>query len=247
MSNFRKPSSFDLAEPLQQIQFAVRGVAWGGVLKRIAVGFVALTLIAIVGTRFWIPPFSAEMVRQKFYGNPVRVQYVPLEQISPELKKAVIIAEDARFCLHSGVDWRQVEKAWQDAIDGDAKPRGASTITMQMVKNLFLWSDRSYLRKAIELPLAFMVDLIWPKRRQLEVYLNIVEWGPGIYGAEMAARHHFRKSAARLTTREAAQLAASLPNPIVRRAGRPGPHTRRIAAIIHKRMRSAGPYVRCAK
>lgn len=214
-------------------------------LTELMIGFFALILIIVLVTRFWIPPYSSEMLRQKFYGGPVHVQYVPIEKISSTLITAVIMAEDARFCRHNGVDWRQVEKAWQEALSGEGRPRGASTITMQLAKNLYLWSDRSYLRKAIEFPLAFIIDLFWSKRRQLEVYLNIVEWAPGIYGAEMAARHHFKKSAARLSKREAAQLAAVLPNPIVRRAGRPGRHTRRIAAIIYKRMSGAEPWVKC--
>lgn len=204
------------------------------------------SIIIIFSMRYFNPPFSSEMLRQKFNGRPVNQTWVPIYNISPNLIKAVIMSEDARFCFHNGVDWRQVEKAWQEAMEGKKKPRGASTITMQLVKNQFLWADRSYLRKALELPLAFMVDLILPKRRQIEIYLNIVEWAPGVYGARAAARHHFKIHPSKLSSRQAAQLAASLPNPIVRRAGRPGPHTRRIAAIIHKRMAHAKPWVNCA-
>lgn len=209
-------------------------------------GAVAAVIIAVLLLRFINPPLSSEMLRAKFMGQSVTHSWVGIEDISSNLIKAVIMSEDARFCYHSGVDWRQVKIAWRQAQQGDKKPRGASTITMQTVKNLFLWSDRSYIRKAIELPIAFLVDLFWPKKRQMEIYLNIVEWGPGIYGASAAAKYHFKKKPAALSTRESAQLAAALPNPIGRRAGRPGPLTRKIASIIQVRMRDAEPWVNCA-
>lgn len=218
----------------------------GRFLLQMLVGALGFAVLMAVLLRFFDPPFSSEMLRAKFHGEPVTYRWVPLEAISPNLVKAVIMAEDARYCLHNGVDWRQMEQAWQEVLEGDQKPRGASTITMQTVKNLFLWSDRSYIRKAIEMPFSFLVDFVWPKRRQMEIYLNIVEWGPGIYGAHAAARYHFKVAPDRLTSRQAAQLAASLPNPIGRRAGRPGPLTRRIAGIIHKRMAGADPWVKCA-
>ncbi len=215
------------------------------IIWKIALGALVFTLLITLTLRFVNPPFSSEMLRAKFHGQTVRYEWAPLEEISPHLIAAVIMAEDARFCRHNGVDWRQMEMAWQEVMEGDGKPRGASTITMQTVKNLFLWSDRSYIRKAIEMPLSFLVNIAWPKRRQMEIYLNIVEWGPGIYGARAAARYHFKRATNKLTPRQAAQLAASLPNPIVRRAGRPGPLTRRIAGIIHKRMGQAGPWIKC--
>lgn len=217
-----------------------------GVLWRIMLGAVAFVFFSIILIRFVNPPLSSEMMRAKFLGHRVTHEWVAIEKISPNLIKAVIMSEDARFCYHSGVDWRQVRIAWNEAQQGDKKPRGASTITMQTVKNLFLWSNRSYLRKAIELPIAFLTDIFWSKQRQMEIYLNIVEWGPGIYGAKAAADYHFKKQPGRLSTREAAQLAAALPNPIGRRAGRPGPLTRKIASIIHVRMRNAEPWVNCA-
>lgn len=214
--------------------------------SRIVLGAISCALILILLLIFFNPPISAEMIRQKLEGGPVNQTWVDIEKISPHLISAVIMSEDARFCFHNGVDWRQVEKAWQEALEGAKKPRGASTITMQTAKNLFLWSDRSYIRKAIELPMAYLMNLFWSKQRQMEIYLNIVEWAPGIYGAEAASRFHFKRAADKLTTRQAAQLAAALPNPIERRAGRPGPYTRRIASIIHKRMGGADPWVKCA-
>lgn len=217
-----------------------------GVLWRVLLGGAAFVLLTMILFRFVNPPISSEMLRAKFFGEPVRHDWVAIEEISPHLITAVIMAEDGQFCRHGGVDWHQVEQAWQEALEGDGKPRGASTITMQTVKNLYLWSNRSYVRKAIELPLAYVTNLAWPKRRQMEIYLNIVEWGPGVYGAKEAAAYHFKKAPSKLTMREAAQLAASLPNPIVRRAGRPGPYTRKIASIIHRRMNNAAPWVKCA-
>ncbi len=215
------------------------------ILWRLLVGALGFVVLVLIVLKFFNPPFSSEMLRERFYGRPVVQQWVPLEAISPHLIKAVVMSEDGQFCRHWGVDWRQVRVAWQSSQRGDKKPRGASTVTMQLVKNLFLWSERSYVRKAIEVPLAHLVNLSWSKRRQMELYLNIVEWAPGVYGAEAAARHHFNRSARSLTPRQAALLAASLPNPVARRAGRAGPHTRRIATIVQKRMGGAGPWVRC--
>ena len=150
----------------------------------------------------------------------------------------------------TGVDWGAVSTVVDDALDG-RRTRGASTIAMQTVKNLFLWPDRSYVRKALEVPLGLAADFILGKRRLMEIYLNIAEWGrrPGgtVYGAEAAARHHFGRSAARLTARQGALLAATLPNPKERRAGRPRPGLRALARSVERRARRAGPYVKCLR
>jgi monofunctional glycosyltransferase len=153
------------------------------------------------------------------------------------------VSEDWTFCTHNGIDLEAIEQAIEKA--GDGIPRGASTISMQVAKNMFLWPSKSYVRKAIELPLTLTMELMWPKRRILEVYLNVAEWGPGIFGAEAAAQHHFQKPASSLTAREAAQLAASLPNPFRRDAGDPGPQTARKAGVIMARMRIAGTAASC--
>ena len=157
------------------------------------------------------------------------------EDISPNLARAVVIAEDAAFCRHAGVDWNAVGEALDDFQDGD-KPRGASTLPMQTAKNLFLWPEQNYLRKALEVPLAYFMSFVWPKQRVIEVYLNIAEWGPGIYGAEAAARYHFGTSAASLSRSEAALLAAALPSPRKRNAGRPSPRLQSIASRIQGRV-----------
>jgi monofunctional glycosyltransferase len=192
------------------------------------------------------PPVSNIMLLRALGGAGIDRQWVPLEKISPNLPRAVIAAEDARFCDHRGVDWREFQGVIQDALDNDEAPsRGASTIPMQTAKNLFLWDGRFAIRKLIELPLAMWMDFVWSKRRMIEVYLNIVEWAPGVYGAEAAAQHHFGKSAEKLTKRQAALLAAVLPNPIKRNAGKPSKGVRRIADRILLRMRGMAPYLAC--
>jgi monofunctional biosynthetic peptidoglycan transglycosylase len=192
------------------------------------------------------PPVSNVMLLRVLSGNGISKDWVGLDEISPHLARAVIAAEDARFCEHWGVDWVEVQGVVEDAFaDGEAPLRGASTIPMQTAKNLFLWDGRSVFRKVLEIPVALWMDFIWSKRRMIEVYLNIVEWAPGVYGAEAAARHHFRKSAAKLTRKEAALLAATLPNPIKRKAGKPSRQVRAIANRILIRMRGIDPYLTC--
>ncbi|HUR43342.1 MAG TPA: monofunctional biosynthetic peptidoglycan transglycosylase [Aestuariivirga sp.] len=195
------------------------------------------------------PPISNVMVVRLFSGNGLHKDWVNLDQMSPWLAAAVVTAEDARFCAHHGVDWVQVQSVMDDAFDGDDEGPvgGASTITMQTAKNLFLWDGRSFIRKGLELPLALWMDLMWSKRRTVEIYLNIVEWAPGIYGAEAAAQHHFGKPAAKLTRREAALLAAVLPNPIKRKAGRPSKRVSAIANRILIRMNGMGPHLACLR
>ncbi|MDP1640306.1 MAG: monofunctional biosynthetic peptidoglycan transglycosylase [Hyphomicrobium sp.] len=196
-------------------------------------GWFIAVLLLIAAFRFINPPFSMLMALQFMTGTPIHKQWVPIERISPNLTRAVIVAEDGRFCQHWGVDFIEAANAIRRASDG--YPRGASTITMQVAKNLFLVPAKSYLRKIVEIPLTFAIELAWPKWRILEVYLNIVEWGPGIFGAEAASQAHFGRPAASLTSRQAAQLAVSLPNPIKRDAGSPGPRTAHRASVIQAR------------
>jgi len=196
-------------------------------------GWFIAVLVLIVAYRFINPPFSMLMAQRWLGGTAINKEWVPLTRISSNLSRAVIVAEDGRFCSHWGVDFIEAANAIRRASDG--YPRGASTITMQVAKNLFLVPAKSYLRKMVEIPLTFAIELVWPKRRILEVYLNIVEWGPGVFGAEAASRGHFGRAASSLTARQAAQLAAVLPNPIVRDAGTPGPRTSRKASVIQAR------------
>jgi monofunctional biosynthetic peptidoglycan transglycosylase len=180
-----------------------------------------------------VPPVSTLMLARWLSGESVARTYVPLSQISRELPAAVISSEDARFCQHGGVDWGALHEV---ISDDDGPSRGASTIPMQVAKNLFLWPSRSYVRKALEIPLAVLLDLVWSKRRMVEIYLNIAEWGEGTFGAEAAARKHFGKPARELTRREAVLLAASLPNPLARNPGRPSVRLRALAGRVSARM-----------
>jgi len=204
-------------------------------------------LTALVGVLIVIiglvnPPLSALMVWRWVGGAPIQTQWVELDRMPAHLARAVLTSEDNRFCNHNGVDWQ----ALAQVLDGPGPPRrGASTITMQVAKNLFLWPNRSYIRKMVELPIALAIDLVWSKRRILEVYLNIVEWGPGIYGVGAAARKLFGRPPSALTRGQAALLAASLPAPLQRNAGRPGPVTRAAASRIIKRMKNTGGLFGC--
>jgi monofunctional biosynthetic peptidoglycan transglycosylase len=178
--------------------------------------------------------------------RPVERTVASLDEISPHLPLAVLSSEDSRFCQHSGVDWDALRDV-VEAADEDGPARGASTIAMQTAKNLFLWPGRSYLRKGLELPVALYIDLIWPKRRMMENYLNVAEWGEGIFGAEAAARRYFGKSARNLTRREAALLATALPNPFRRNPARPSSLHRTLAGKLMARMEVAAPYSACLK
>lgn len=204
----------------------------------IAIALTLLVLGLVIAYRWVDPPASTLMLAQRLDGVEIQQTWVPLRQISPNLIRAVVVSEDGGFCRHRGVDWG----ALVDALESS---RGGSTITMQLVKNLFLWPSRSYVRKAIEIMLAYLVEALWSKERILEIYLNVAEWGEGIFGAEAAARHHFGVSASRLTSAEAALLAVSLPNPIVREAGTPGPGARRLATNLQFRIRAAPAATAC--
>jgi monofunctional biosynthetic peptidoglycan transglycosylase len=171
------------------------------------------------------------------HGKPYqkRYKFVPLSQISPDLQHAVIAAEDARFYQHHGFDWHEIQIAAEDGFEGD-RVRGASTITQQLVKNLFFGTGRSILRKAAEFTLVPVAELVLGKRRILELYLNLVEWGPGIYGAEAACRYYDRTAARNIGKQQAAELAAVLPAPLKRRPERMSQYS----AIILNRMRQGG-------
>lgn len=220
--------------------------------RRIATVAIIIALWPLVMTFVYAvvpPPASNLMIGRLVNGNGLTYDWVSLNQISPYLPLAVVSSEDQRFCAHNGVDWIEFSEILDEATDGDGEGpiRGASTISMQTAKNLFLWDGRNPIRKVIELPLAYWMDSIWTKRRMIEVYLNIVEWAPGVYGAEAAARYHFKKPASKLTKREAALLAAVLPNPIKRKAGRPSKRVLIVAQRIMARMNVMGPYVTCLR
>lgn len=190
-------------------------------------------------------PVSTLMLGRWFTGQNVTREWLDLAEISPVLPLTVIAAEDAKFCSHRGIDWDALQDAIEEAQDGEAG-RGGSTITQQTAKNLFLWSGRSFVRKALEFPLALWIDLVLPKRRVLEIYLNIAEWGPdGQFGAEAGARYAFGRSAAGLSPQQAALMVSILPNPVTRSARHPGPGVRAMAGRYVARARGNPEIAAC--
>lgn len=211
----------------------------------VALALFAIVTVLVLGLAYrFVPPVSTLMLGRWVTLRPVERIVVPLEGIAPSLAMAVVASEDARFCAHRGVDWGALKEVIDDAED-DAPSRGASTIPMQTAKNLFLWPGRSYVRKALELPIALYIDLIWGKRRVMEAYLNVAEWGDGVFGAEAAAQRHFGKSARHLTRNEAALLATALPNPRLRNPSRPTGRHRALASRLLARMEAGAALRGC--
>lgn len=191
-----------------------------------------------------VHPISTLMIGEMLAGRAYQREWVAFDDIAPVLVQSVMMSEDGQFCAHEGIDWKQLNLVIDDALEGEAT-RGASTIPMQTVKNLFLTNSRTFVRKALELPLAIWADYIWPKRRTMELYLNIAEWAPGVYGIEAAARTYFGVSAADLNRRQAALLAVTLPNPSERNPANPSNGLSRLADTIEQRARRSGAYIKC--
>ena len=207
-------------------------------LLLIAVPMLLLPLYRVVD-----PPVTAVMALNRVIeGGAMEQDWIPLSRISPHLVRSVLVSEDARFCSHHGIDWVEVQNALDDE---DGRLRGASTITMQTVKNLFLWTRRSWIRKGLEAPLALYAELFLSKRRIMEIYLNVVEWDVGVYGAGAAAQSSFGVPAARLSATQAARLAAVLPSPATRDAANPGPGTARLAGRIAARAARGDANIAC--
>jgi len=218
-------------------------------LRAVIFVILALLLLPYLLTLLYavVNPLSTVMLWRQLSGARVEQRFVPLSRIAPALPLAVIVAEDGRFCSHHGIDFRGLRDAFADADDLD-EMRGGSTITQQVAKNLFLWPGRSYLRKALEFPLALWINLVLGKRRVLEIYLNIAEWGPnGEFGIEAGSRRAFGRSARDLDRTQAALMAASLPNPLVRDARAPGPGLRRLAGLYVVRSAQAPQAAACLR
>ncbi len=211
-------------------------LAYGRVARIIAWCTASLVVLPFVLTILYsaVPPVSTLMLMHWLRGLPVERQWLELESISPQIIRAVISSEDSRFCTHHGVDWREMRLV----LGADNGPfRGASTLTMQTAKNLFLWHDYPYLRKPLEIVLAHWLEIILPKRRIVEIYLNIAEWGSdGTFGIEAGAQKAFKRSASALNHRQAALMAVTLPNPHTRNPAQPKAFHKIIAKRLQQRM-----------
>jgi monofunctional biosynthetic peptidoglycan transglycosylase len=192
--------------------------------------------VAVVAAyRFVPPPITWLMVQRLFEGRGFDRRWVPMDRISPQLVRAVIAAEDARFCEHHGFDVDAIQKALANNERRPGRIRGGSTISQQTAKNIFLWPQRDWVRKGLEAYFTVLIELIWGKARIMEVYLNSIEWGPGVYGAEAAAQRNFHVSARNLTPAQAARLAAIVPKPLAWKAAAPGPYVKRRSGKIGAR------------
>jgi monofunctional biosynthetic peptidoglycan transglycosylase len=214
------------------------GWPWWRIARRLAIAIVVLLALPYLLAPLYrfTNPVSTLMLWRWMTGQRVEHAWVPIEGIAPVLPLAVIGAEDGTFCHNRGIDLAAMREAVEQSDDDLGASRGASTITQQAAKNLFLWQGRSFVRKALELPLALWLNIVLPKRRVLEIYLNIVEWGPnGEFGAEAASHWAFNRSARGLNTQEAAELASILPNPHLRSARNPTPLVRRLAGVYVRR------------
>jgi monofunctional biosynthetic peptidoglycan transglycosylase len=211
-------------------------MVWRGALLVVA-AFYAVCLGELAALRWVNPPTTAVQAQRRVESwwrhTPYRKRqvFVPLERISPDLQHAVISAEDGRFFQHHGIDWKEVQKVVDKDMDEGKLGRGGSTITQQLVKNLFLTTNRSLLRKAVEFTLAPPAEWLLPKRRILELYLNVIEWGPGVYGAEAGARAWYGIPAAKVNREQAARMAAVIPSPLRRKPERMNSYS---AEILHR-------------
>ena len=233
------------AAPSQRTPRWVGRLAWSVVVLLLLLLLLPYLLVPLYRV---IDPVSTLMLWRWAKGARVEHAFVPIGRMAPVLPMTVIASEDGRFCRHHGIDWKEIQERLDDADDDISQAHGVSTITQQLAKNLFLWPGRSFVRKALEVPLAFWIDLVLPKWRVLEIYLNIAEWGPrGEFGAEAGSRYAFGKSVRSISAHEAAMLAAVLPNPKRRSAKQPGPAVRRLAGIYEARSQAQAKLAYCAK
>ena len=214
------------------------GGMWGW-LRRL---LLVLAALAIVGPPIWVavyrfvpPPITILMIEGLVAGRGLDHRWTPLGRIAPAMTRAVVASEDSKFCHHHGFDMQAIDAALRHNQEQPGKIRGGSTISQQTAKNVFLWPQRSWVRKGAEAWFTVLIEAIWGKRRIMEVYLNTVEMGPGLYGVEAASQRYFHTSASQLSTVEAGRLAAILPDPLKWQAARPGPYVRRRTDRIEAR------------
>ena len=226
-----------MAKPARKPNTAKRK---GGMLRALGTLFVLVVFVLPVGAvvvyRFVPPPITSLMVLRYFEGRGMDYRWRSIDDISPTLAQAAIASEDSRFCLHHGFELAAMEKAFEHNEKSPNKLRGGSTISQQTAKNAFLWPGRDYVRKGLEAYFTVLTEVIWGKRRIMEVYLNIVEWGSGIYGAEAASEGYFGHSAKHLTTSEAAHLVAILPSPLKWKAVNSGRYVQKRAGTVAERV-----------
>ena len=202
---------------------------------RIGAGFFALSIGLTVIYQSLPPPVTILMIDGLIEGRGIHKDWTSIERISPDLIRSVIAAEDAHFCEHHGFDWTSIQAAWNKIEAGSSRLRGGSTISNQTAKNVFLWPGRNWIRKGLEAYFTLLIEFVWGKQRIMEVYLNVIEFGPGVYGAEAASQRFFKKSAAELSRYQAALLASVLPNPDEWNAANPGPYVKKRANTIMTR------------
>ncbi len=210
-----------------------------------AIGALIATPVILTPIYLFVPPVSVPMLERYLTGRPVVREWRSIDDISDRLKASVILSEDGQFCRHWGVDVGALRDEIERYMAGE-DARGASTITMQVARNLFLWNRQSVVRKALEVPLAFYIDLVLPKRRIMEIYLNIAEWGPeGQFGVAAGAERAFGIEPQNLDWRTATLLVTALPNPMLRQPGRPSGGMQRIAATVQQRVQQYGERAAC--
>lgn len=223
----------------------MRRIFAGAFLIVLLLGALPLVLTPVYGIRA-VHPVSTLMLADHFSFRPMLREWVAIDDVAPVMVYSVMMSEDGQFCRHRGIDWGEMRAVVEEALAGE-ETRGASTIPMQTVKNLFLWNGRSYLRKGLEAPLALYADAILSKRRIMEIYLNIVEWDTGVYGIGAASQHYFGRSAAELNARQAALLAVTLPAPGARSPANPSTSVDRLARRIERLASRSGDYIGCLK
>jgi monofunctional glycosyltransferase len=228
---------FHVARRRSPLRLFALGVVWAALA-------LFVLFIVLIGLYTFVRPVSTLMLARMVEGKSYQRVYAPLKTIAPIALASVVASEDASFCDNDGVDWGSLREVLSGA--GKHGPsRGASTITMQTAKNLFLWPGRSKIRKGIEIGMALVMGQAWSKAHTLEIYLNIAEWGDGIYGIEAAAQHYFHKSASQLNSHESALLATALPNPILRNPTRPTSLQRRLAGSLEAKAREGAERLNC--
>lgn len=226
----------------------LRHLRWRKVIWRTTLGLLVIAATPLFLTLLYrfdvFRPVSTLMLADTVTFQSFERDWMPLEDISENLVQSVLMSEDGQFCSHHGVDLAELKAVVDAALSGE-RTRGASTITMQTAKNLFLWGGRSYVRKALEIPLAIWIDFVLPKDRIMEIYLNIAEWGDGVYGIGAAVPHHFGRDATSLSRRQAALLAVTLPNPYTRDPANASSSMNRVAKVVERRARQSGAYISC--